>query len=150
MSEAIDLAVASVAEGRGGPFAALVVREGRVIAAGTNLVVAQRDPTAHAEVVAVREACRVLDTFQLTGCAVFSSCEPCPMCLAALYWARVERFYYAATREDAARAGFDDALIYAELARPAQARRLPATLLPHPRALGPFAAWARSPQRVPY
>ena len=103
--------------GRGGPFGAVVVKDGRVIAAGTNSVTSTNDPTAHAEVIAIREACRVLGTFQLTGCEIYTSCEPCPMCLGAIYWARPDRVYFAATASDAADAGFDDSLIYEELKR---------------------------------
>src|SRR6266704_7020153 len=114
MQEAIDRAVENVRSGHGGPFAAVVVKDGRVIAAGANCVTSTNDPTAHAEVTAIREACRALGTFQLTGCEIYTSCEPCPMCLGAIYWARLERIYYGNTRADAAAIGFDDARIYRE------------------------------------
>lgn len=149
MAEAIGLAVANVREG-GGPFAALVVRGGEVIARGANRVVASRDPTAHAEIVAIREACRVLGTHQLEGCEVYASCEPCPMCLGAIYWARPDRLCYAATKADAAAAGFDDAFIYEEAARPAGERRLPTRRLEIAEARLPFEEWARSTAKVPY
>jgi guanine deaminase len=150
MAEAIDLAARNAREGRGGPFGALVVREGVVIARGVNRVVATHDPTAHAEVVAIREACRALGSFQLEGCDVYASCEPCPMCLGAIYWARPRALYYAASHEDAAAAGFDDAFLYEEIARPADARLLrTARLLPE-EGKRPFEEWRRSASRVPY
>lgn len=115
MEQAIQLAVENVRSGRGGPFAAVVVKNGQVIATGSNRVTSTNDPTAHAEVTAIREACRALNTFQLTGCDLYTSCEPCPMCLGAIYWARPDRVYFAATASDAADAGFDDSFIYEEL-----------------------------------
>ena len=118
MREAIRLAVENVKQGTGGPFGAVVVKEGKIIAACANTVTPDCDPTAHAEVNAIREACRKLDTFQLGGCEIYASCEPCPMCLGAIYWARPSRVYYASTKEDAALAGFDDSLIYKEIALP--------------------------------
>jgi guanine deaminase len=150
MAEAIELAVGNVRDGSGGPFAALVVRHGEVIARGTNRVVASHDPTGHAEIVAIREACRVLGTHQLEGCEVYATCEPCPMCLGAIYWARPGRLYYAATKNDAAAAGFDDAFIYEEAARPAGDRRLPTRRLDIEAARLPFEEWARSTAKVPY
>lgn len=149
MREVLRLARESVAAG-GGPFAALVVKDGRVIAAGTNRVVADRDPTAHAEVVAIREACRVLGSHRLDGCELYASCEPCPMCAAAVAWSRAARVRYAATRDDAAAAGFDDAVLYAEVARPPEARALPTERLLGDEGRGPFDAWAAKPDRVPY
>jgi len=150
MTETIALAAANARDGLGGPFAALVVRDGEVIARGANRVTADGDPTAHAEVVAIREACRVLRSFQLAGCEVFASCEPCPMCLAAIYWARADRLYFGATKDDAAAAGFDDASIYAEIARPPGERRLPSRQLMGEEALRPFEEWARAASRVLY
>ena len=114
MRRAIALALENVRTGRGGPFAALVVKDGRVVAEGANRVTSSNDPTAHAEIVAIREACRVLNQFQLTGCDLYCTCEPCPMCLGAIYWSRPARVYYAGTASDAAEAGFDDAFIYEE------------------------------------
>lgn len=118
MREAIRLAVENVKQGTGGPFGAIVVKEGKIIAACANTVTPDCDPTAHAEVNAIREACRKLDTFQLKDCEIYASCEPCPMCLGAIYWARPSRVYYASTKEDAALAGFDDSFIYKEIALP--------------------------------
>jgi tRNA(Arg) A34 adenosine deaminase TadA len=150
MSEAIRLAEENVRLGRGGPFGAVVVKGGEVIASGTNLVTSANDPTAHAEVVAIREACRILGTFQLTGCDVYASCEPCPMCLGAIYWARPDRLFFAGTREDAAAVGFDDSHIYDQIPLPPQERALPTERLPHPDAQRPFAAWAALDDRIDY
>jgi guanine deaminase len=125
MTRAVELAIENVRSGCGGPFAAVVARGSVVLAEGTNRVTSSNDPTAHAEIVAIREACRSLGHFQLTGCELFATCEPCPMCLGAIYWARPERVYFAATRGDAAEHGFDDALIYRELAQPLPLRRIP-------------------------
>jgi len=150
MAEAIELAVRNVREGGGGPFAALVVASGEVIARGANHVVAAHDPTAHAEIVAIREACRVLGTHQLTGCEIYASCEPCPMCLGAIYWARPRCLYYAASKDDAAAAGFDDSVIYEEAARPPEARRLATHRIMGEEGRRPFEEWRRSATRVPY
>ena len=150
MRRTIELAVDNVRARLGGPFAALVVRGGEVIAEGTNRVTSTNDPTAHAEVVAVREACRRLGTFDLAGCEVFASCEPCPMCLGALYWARIDRLWFAAGREAAAAAGFDDALIYDEVPRAPEVRVLPTRRLLVEEAAAPFTAWAELPDRVEY
>ncbi|MGH9676507.1 MAG: nucleoside deaminase, partial [Candidatus Acidiferrum sp.] len=125
MRRAIELALRNVHASKGGPFAAIVVKEGAILAEGVNLVTETNDPTAHAELVAIREACRTLGDFQLTGCDLYTTCEPCPMCLGAIYWARPARVFYACTAADAAGAGFDDAFIYEELAKPAGARRIP-------------------------
>jgi guanine deaminase len=149
MREALRLARDNVAAG-GGPFAALVVRDGAVVAAGTNRVAPDLDPTAHAEIVAIRAACRRLGTFRLDGCEIYSSCEPCPMCAAAIAWARPARVLYAATRDDAAAAGFDDARLFADLARAPAERAIPATRLLGGEGAAPFAAWAAKPDRVPY
>ncbi|MGZ4267706.1 MAG: nucleoside deaminase [Solirubrobacteraceae bacterium] len=150
MSLAVAEALRSARSPGGGPFGALVARDGEVVAMGRNEVVARRDPTAHAEVVAIRAACAVLGSFQLAGCELYSSCEPCPMCLGAIYWARPRAVYFAATRVDAAAAGFDDAFVYEELALPAQARALPLRRLRHPGAGEPFDVWATKPGRVDY
>src|SRR5579863_8505927 len=125
MQEAIHRAVENVRSGRGGPFGAIVVKDGRVIANGANSVTSTNDPTAHAEVNAIREACRALGTFQLNGCEIYTSCEPCPMCLGAIYWARPDRVFYAATANDAAAAGFDDSFIYDEMKLEAAERKIP-------------------------
>lgn len=147
---AVEEATRGALAGRGGPFGAVVVRAGAIIAAASNGVVALNDPTAHAEVQAIRAACAALGQFQLDGCDVYASCEPCPMCLGALYWARPRAVYYAATRDDAARAGFDDGFIYDELARPAPERQLPVQHLPLGDARAPFEAYAALAARVPY
>lgn len=125
MEEAIRLAVENVEQGTGGPFGAVIVKEGEVIASCNNTVTPDNDPTAHAEVNAIREACRKLGTYQLEGCEIYCSCEPCPMCLGAIYWARPAKVYYASTKEDAARAGFDDSFIYQEIALPEAERSIP-------------------------
>lgn len=149
LREAIALARASVSNG-GGPFGALVVRDGEVLGRGQNRVVRDGDPTAHAEVVALREAAARLGTHDLAGCEVYASCEPCPMCLAAAWWARVERIHYACTHVDAAAAGFDDALLYEELAKPPSARRLVMRQALRDEGLAAFEDWAAKPDRVPY
>ena len=149
MEQAIDLAAANVRRG-GGPFAALVVKDGVVIASGANRVTLANDPTAHAEVVAIREACRALGGFQLAGCEVYSSCEPCPMCLGALYWARPARVFFAATARDAAAAGFDDAFIYRQIQTPHAERSIPMIHLRNALAAQPFEEWARNPDKRSY
>jgi guanine deaminase len=150
MQAAIERAVENVRSGRGGPFAAIVVKENRIIAAGANCVTSANDPTAHAEVTAIREACRVLSTFQLTGCEIYTSCEPCPMCLGAIYWARPDRVYFGATAADAAAAGFDDSLIYDELRRSHAERRIPFEPMMREAALEAFRAWERKDDRIRY
>jgi guanine deaminase len=147
---AIELAEENVRSGRGGPFAALVVRDGRILAEGTNLVTSTNDPTAHAEIVAIRRACQLLHHFQLTGCVLYSSCEPCPMCTGAIYWARPAAVYYAASAEDAAAAGFDDRLIRDELLLAPPQRRIPMVQMLRERALDAFRLWQQSPAKVPY
>lgn len=125
LREAIALARSGMERGDGGPFGCVIVKDGQVIGRGSNMVTSSNDPTAHAEVVAIRQACQVLGDFQLVGCTLYTSCEPCPMCLGAIYWARPDRIVFAASREDAARAGFDDQLIYDEIPLPSQERRIP-------------------------
>lgn len=150
MQEAIRLAVENVRSGRGGPFAAVVVKQGQVIATGSNCVTSTNDPTAHAEVTAIREACRVLNAFQLTNCEIYTSCEPCPMCLGAIYWARPDRVYFAATASDAADAGFDDSFIYDELKRPHSERRIPFEAMMREAGLEPFRVWKQKDDRIRY
>lgn len=150
MARAIALSVENVRQGAGGPFGCVVVKNGRIIAEGTNRVTSANDPTAHAEVVAIREACRVLGHFQLTGCEIYSSCEPCPMCLGAIYWARPARVFYAATAEDAARSGFDDADILKQLQLPPGERRIPMQQVMRESALEAFRLWLAKPDRVVY
>ena len=150
MQEAVEMAIENVRAGRGGPFAALVVKDGEVVARGTNLVTSSQDPTAHAEVVAIRRACRSLGTFQLDGCDLYTSCEPCPMCLGAIYWARLDRVFYAGTREDAAAAGFDDHFIYDEIALTPAERHIAMIPLMRDEAQRAFAAWTDDDDRVEY
>jgi len=150
MQRAIALALENVRSGNGGPFAALIVKENRVIAEGTNRVTSTNDPTAHAEIVAIREACRALADFQLTGCDLYTTCEPCPMCLGAIYWARPARIFYAANATDAAAAGFDDAFIYDELKIPPAARRIAMTQLLRDDSLRIFSAWSQQENKKPY
>jgi tRNA(Arg) A34 adenosine deaminase TadA len=149
MARAIELSLQNVEQG-GGPFAALVVRDGRIVAEGTNRVTATNDPTAHAEIVAIREACRALAAFQLDGCDFYTSCEPCPMCLGAIYWARPERVYFGNTAADAAAVGFDDSAIYQELKLPYGERRIPMIPLMREEAQAAFRAWRDKADKVPY
>jgi tRNA(Arg) A34 adenosine deaminase TadA len=149
MARAIELSIANVDAG-GGPFAAVVVKDGEIVAEGTNRVTATHDPTAHAEIVAIREACRELGTFQLDGCDVYTSCEPCPMCLGALYWARPARVFFGNTAADAAAVGFDDSAIYEELRRPHGERRLPMVQLMRDEAQAAFRAWRDKADKVGY
>lgn len=150
MERAIALSLENVHSGRGGPFAAVVVKDGRIIAEGTNRVTSTNDPTAHAEVVAIREACRALGSFQLNGCEVYTSCEPCPMCLGAIYWARPAHVYFAATAADAARYGFDDSFIGQEMQRPRAEGKIPLTQLMGAEALAAFIAWEKKPDKIKY
>jgi len=150
MSRAIALAVDNVRSGRGGPFGAVVVKDGKIIAEGANNVTATNDPTAHAEVVAIREACKKLGAFELTGCEIYTSCEPCPMCLGAIYWARPDRIYYGNTADDAAKAGFDDSHIYDEIPKDPAARKIPMEQIMRDEAIEGFRAWEKSPNKIPY
>jgi tRNA(Arg) A34 adenosine deaminase TadA len=150
MQQAIALATENVNSGRGGPFGAVIVRDGKVIATGVNLVTSTNDPTAHAEVVAIREACRALADFQLRGCVVYTSCEPCPMCLSALYWSRCDAVFYANSAVDAASIGFDDAFLYQELRLPIQERSLPMQRMLADEALESFNAWRAKPDKIEY
>jgi guanine deaminase len=150
MRQAIELASENVVSGRGGPFGAVIVRDGKVIATGANQVTSTNDPTAHAEVVAIRNACTTLATFQLHGCQIYTSCEPCPMCLAAIYWAHCDAIFYGNTAADAAETGFDDSMLYEEMTRPHSARRTPISMLLHDEALSSFAAWKALPIRIDY
>jgi tRNA(Arg) A34 adenosine deaminase TadA len=150
MRRAIALALENVRTARGGPFAALVAKHGSVIGEGANSVTATNDPTAHAEIVAIRAACRALGTFQLADCELYTTCEPCPMCLGAIYWARPARVFYAGVAADAANAGFDDAFIYEELRRPPESRRIPMTQVMREESLAIFAAWKQQPNKTQY
>jgi tRNA(Arg) A34 adenosine deaminase TadA len=150
MREAITLSKANVREGKGGPFAAIVVKDGKVLARGTNRVTATNDPTAHAEIVAIREACGLLGSFQLDNCEIYTSCEPCPMCLGAIYWARPRAIYFANTRDDAASIGFDDRFIYDEFAVPHTARKIPMVQILRDEALEVFRDWNATTNKVLY
>ncbi|MGV1100164.1 nucleoside deaminase [Thiovibrio sp. JS02] len=150
MTEAILLAEEKIPHAEGGPFAAIIVKENRVIGRGWNRVIAGNDPTAHAEIVAIRDACARLHTHDLTGCALYVNCEPCPMCLAAAYWAGITAIYYAATREDAAAIGFADAHIYQEFSRPHPEKQIPLTQLMRDKALPALAHWNSLPDRILY
>ena len=150
MRRAITLALENVRLGRGGPFAALVAKDGRVIAEGANSVTSTNDPTAHAEIVAIREACRVLKNFQLAECDLYTTCEPCPMCLGAIYWARPARVFYAGLAADATDAGFDDAFIYDELKVAPGERRIPMLQCMREESLAIFSAWKQQTNKTPY
>jgi len=151
MREAIRLSREMMQQGQGGPFGAVIVQDGRILSRGWNSVTSQNDPTAHAEITAIREACRVLGTFRLAGCELYASCEPCPMCLGAAYWARLDRVVFAATRTDAAAVGFDDDLIYRELLLPPGRRaHLPMAQMLREEALEALEGWRRSDQKVEY
>ena len=150
LRRAIALATENVESGAGGPFGAVVVRDGKIAGEGVNSVTACNDPTAHAEVNAIRGAAKTLGTFTLAGCELYTSCEPCPMCLAAAYWARLDAVYYGASAADAARAGFDDAFLYAELGKDASQRKLRSMQLLGGEAWASFAAWIASPNKIEY
>jgi guanine deaminase len=150
MKEAVRLSDENMKSGKGGPFGCVVVKDGKIIARGSNLVTSSNDPTAHAEVVAIREACSVLNAFQLTGCEIYTSCEPCPMCLGAIYWARPDKVYYANTREEAAAIGFDDDFIYKEIAVPVDARKIPFQHVSLLEAKRVFKNWSENPNKIEY
>lgn len=150
MQEAIDLATTKMLEGNGGPFGAVIVKDGAIIARGFNQVTSSLDPTAHAEIDAIRKACQRLADFRLEGCEIFINCEPCPMCLAALYWAGIDKITCAATRKDAAAIGFADEEIYREIAKPPGDRRIPMVRIMRQEALAAFAAWESYEGKVPY
>ena len=150
MLRAIELAERNASSVTGGPFGAVVVKDGKVIAEASNTVTVENDPTAHAEVNAIRKACAALGTFDLSGCELYTSCEPCPMCLAACYWAHIDKVYYAADREDAAAAGFDDSDIYREVALPVDRRRIPFVHIMEKEGLRPFMLWNSNDKKVEY
>ena len=146
----IQLALENVKNGHGGPFGALVVKDGRIIASGANQVTAMLDPTAHAEVVAIRKACLALGNFELTGCEIYCSCEPCPMCLGAIYWARPAHVFFAATASDASTAGFDDSMIYKELTAPMDKRQIEMINLGREKSIQLFREWNDKPDKIDY
>ena len=150
MSEAIALSIEKMQAGEGGPFGALVVKDGEVVGRGWNRVTSTNDPTAHAEIMAIRDAGGKLGTFDLSGCEIYSSCEPCPMCLSAIYWARLDKLTYGATRADAAAAGFDDEVLYREMSKDWPERRLPAEQTMQPEAQKAFQLWNQHENRINY
>jgi guanine deaminase len=150
LRRAISLATENVVSGKGGPFGAVIVRDGKIVGEGANTVTATNDPTAHGEVNAIRAAARALGTFTLAGCELYTSCEPCPMCLAAAYWARIDAIYYGASAADAARAGFDDAYLYEELRSDHSSRSIPSAQLLGDEAWSSFMAWIQSPHKIEY
>jgi tRNA(Arg) A34 adenosine deaminase TadA len=150
MREAIRLSIEMMRRGKGGPFGAIVVKGNKIVGRGSNQVTSGNDPTAHAEIVAIREACKKLKTFELDECELYTSCEPCPMCLSAIYWARLKRVYYANTRKDAARIQFDDDFIYTEVSRPISKRTLKMKPLLRNEALAAFREWEEKADKVRY
>lgn len=150
MKKAIQLAHSNVSENKGGPFGAVIVKDGEIIGQGSNRVTETNDPTAHAEVVAIREATKQLGTFSLEGCEIYTSCEPCPMCLGAIYWAKIDKLYYAATKDDAAKANFSDHVIYKEISLPKDQRAIQSLQLMRDEALKVFEAWSESDNKIPY
>lgn len=150
MEEAVALARAGMRIHGGGPFGAVIVADGKLIGRGCNQVTPMLDPTAHAEITAIRDACRALQRFDLRGCVLYTSCEPCPMCLSAIYWARLDRVYFASTRQDAAGIGFDDDFIYQQIPLDLAARSLPMVQLPSAAAKDLFGEWSAKPDKIPY
>jgi guanine deaminase len=150
MEKAIALATENVMSGRGGPFGSVIVRDGSIVATGANLVMVNNDPTAHAEVVAIRNACAGLASFRLDGCQIYTSCEPCPMCLGAIHWAHCDAIFYGNSSAAAAAAGFDDALLYEEFKRPLQQRRIPTVSLLPEQAISSFDVWRAQPGRIEF
>lgn len=150
MARAIQLSLDNVLSGQGGPFGAVIVKDDSIVAEGVNRVTASNDPTAHAEVVAIRSACTKLGTFLLKGCEIYTSCEPCPMCLGAIYWAHIARVYFGNVAAEASKIGFDDSFIYHEFAQPLPQRSIPITQMMHEQAITAFRAWQEKPNKIPY
>jgi guanine deaminase len=150
MARAIQLSIENVHSGRGGPFGAVIVKDGNMIAEAANQVTSTSDPTAHAEILTIRAACAKLGTFELHGCEIYTSCEPCPMCLGAIYWARLSRIYFASAAADASSIGFDDSMIYREIAQPHTERTIPMIQLMREESLAAFRAWKAKPNRIVY
>ncbi len=150
MQEAINIALEGMRSNRGGPFGAVVVKNGKIVGKGSNAVTDTLDPTAHAEVVAIRNACENLNSFQLDGCEIYTSCEPCPMCLGAIYWARPDKVYYACDKTDAAKVGFDDDFIYKELERPLPERKIPFVQISREESLKIFREWKEMEDKTEY
>lgn len=150
IKEAVRLSRENVNDGSGGPFGAVIVMDGKIIASGSNKVTSKNDPTAHAEIEAIREACKLLNTFNLTGCEIYSSCEPCPMCLSAIYWARLDKIYFANTKKDAAEINFDDHFIYEEISKPHHKRKIPVVKIDHDDAKKVFDEWVNKEGKIHY
>lgn len=150
MARAIQLSIDNVRQGNGGPFGAVIVRDGNIVAEGVNSVTATNDATAHAEIVAIRKACSLLRSFSLRNCQIYASCEPCPMCLGAIYWAHVSRIYFANAAADASKIGFDDSFIYREFAQPVSERKIPMMQMMREEALAAFRAWQEKPDKILY
>jgi guanine deaminase len=150
MARAIELAIENVRSGQGGPFGAVIVKDGGIIAEGVNQVTSSNDPTAHAEVLAIRQACQKLGLFELKGCDLYTSCEPCPMCLGAIYWTRLARVYYGGLAKDASKVGFDDSFIYREIGQPHTQRGIPMIQTMRKEALAAFRAWEETPNKLTY
>lgn len=150
LKEAIQLGLAKMRDGHGGPFGCVIVKDGKVIGRGYNQVLSTKDPTAHAEVQAIRDACKTLDAFQLEDCAIYTSCEPCPMCLGAIYWARPKEIYFAATRNDAALAGFDDQFLYDEISKVHTLRRIPIKQMLSTEGAASFQEWINKKDKTAY
>lgn len=150
MLEAIEMSKKCLVTGKGGPFGAVIVKDEKIVGRGSNMVTINNDPTAHAEVVAIRDACKNLNTFQLDGCEIYTSCEPCPMCLGAIYWARPQKMYYAANKYDASEAGFDDSFIYKEIELPYNKRKIPAEQYDQQEAVKVFDSWKKLSTKIDY
>ncbi len=150
MKRAIDLSSEHMKLGHGGPFGAVIVKDNQIISEGWNKVSSSNDPTAHAEIVAIRKACSILNNFNLAGCEIYTSCEPCPMCLSAIYWSRIDAIYYANTREDAAKINFDDQFLYSEISKPNQMRKIPTIQLKREEAIKVFADWEKKEDKILY
>jgi tRNA(Arg) A34 adenosine deaminase TadA len=150
MREAIRLSLSKMRGNCGGPFGAVIVKGNKIVGRGWNRVISANDPTAHAEIAAIRDACKSLKTFRLDSCEIYANCEPCPMCLSAIYWARLQKIYYANTRKDAAAIKFDDNFLYREVALPVSRRKIPMKQLLHKEALKVFAEWKKKPDKIPY
>ena len=149
MERAIELSIESI-NNNGGPFSSVIIKEGKIIAEGSNKVTSTNDPTAHGEIVAIRQACKKLNDFNLKGCELYSTCEPCPMCLSAIYWAHIDKIYYANTRNDAQKIDFDDSLIYSELLKNVKKRKIPMVQMMHDEALKAFELWDEKTDKVKY
>ncbi|MBC7467494.1 MAG: nucleoside deaminase [Bdellovibrio sp.] len=150
LKKSIDLSRTNMSKNMGGPFGAVITKDGKVIAEGSNQVTSTNDPTAHAEMVAIRNACKTLNTFDLAGCEIYSSCEPCPMCLSAIYWARLDKIYFANSRQDAADIGFDDDFIYQEIPKPLESRKLACVHVSSPEANAVFKEWMKKVDKIEY